>query len=303
MPTDDEIIQTIEKRLKTIPNDHHNIIEIAFFGGNFTGIPMEEQERLLSLVQPYLDGERVRGIRLSTRPDYINKEKLELLKKYNVKTIELGAQSFDDEVLIKSGRGHTASDIEEAAAMIRSFGFELGLQMMTGLPGDSLKAIQFTAKRIAELGASNTRIYPILVIKGTKLAEMYEAGQFTPPNLQETIQFLRLLLPFFAKNNVDVIRVGLHPSENLKKGKDLLAGPFHPALRQMALTAVWQDVFWNHAFDPNFNAIDIFVPKGQRANAIGYEARNKKELLSTYREVKFYVDPFLRGFQFYANYR
>ncbi len=303
MPTDEEITSIIEKRLKTIPDDHHSVIEIAFFGGNFTGIPLIEQEHLLQLVQPWLDGGRVRGIRISTRPDYINKEVLQLLKQYRVKVIELGAQSFDDEVLIKAGRGHTAADTEEAAQMIRREGFSLGLQMMTGLPGDSFASIMKTAKRIVALGAGNTRIYPVLVIEGTQLAEMYKAGTFNPPDIAQTIQFLRWLLPYFSESKVDVIRVGLHPSESLLCGDGLLAGPFHPALKQMALSAVWQDAFWNYQFDTRHDAIDVFVPKGQRANAIGYQAKNKTALLKNFKEVKFYIDPFLRGYNFYVNYR
>lgn len=303
MPADGEIRGIIEKRLRTIPDDHHSVIEIAFFGGNFTGIPKAEQKRLLALVQPWLDGGRVRGVRLSTRPDYIDDEVLALLKDYRVKTIELGAQSFDEEVLIKAGRGHTALDTGEASQKIREAGFDLGLQMMTGLPGDSFASIRHTAQKIAALGASNTRIYPALVIKGTKLADMYEAGEYEPPGLDQTVQYLRWLLPFFEKEKVEVIRVGLHPSEKLVCGQDLLAGPFHPALRQMALTAVWHDAFWNYAFDNRHQAIDIFVPKGQLQNAIGYQAKNKKELMKQFREVNFYLDPYLRGFNFYVNHR
>jgi histone acetyltransferase (RNA polymerase elongator complex component) len=141
-------------------------IEVGFFGGTFTGLPPEEQRSYLQSVTPFIESGRIQGIRLSTRPDFISAEILALLKEYPVKTIELGAQSMDDEVLKRSGRGHTAADTVNASAMILKAGFSLGLQMMIGLPGDTPERSVATAKKIAALGATETRIYPVIVIKG-----------------------------------------------------------------------------------------------------------------------------------------
>ncbi len=166
IPTEKEILKSIEDHLATIPTENSEV-ELAFFGGNFTGIDKSEQMRLLKLVKPYLGNGRISGIRLSTRPDYINDEILEMLKGFGVTTIELGAQSLDDKVLRLSKRGHTAKDTERAANMVLKAGFSLGLQMMIGLPGDTLESAIYTANRIVGLGADNTRIYPTLVIRDT----------------------------------------------------------------------------------------------------------------------------------------
>ncbi len=159
IPDEKEIEQIIKEHLSSFRRTDR-VVEVGFFGGSFTGIPIEEQEQYLRIVQPYIDQGEVNGIRLSTRPDYIDEEILNVLKKYRVTTIELGAQSMDDDVLKKSFRGHTAKQTEQAAKMILENGFELGLQMMIGLPGDTLEKSIKTATKIIEYGASNTRIYP-----------------------------------------------------------------------------------------------------------------------------------------------
>jgi histone acetyltransferase (RNA polymerase elongator complex component) len=163
------------------------------------------------------------------------------LKKYGVTTIELGAQSMDDEVLIQSARGHTAEDVEMASRLILAHGFRLGLQMMIGLPGDTLEKSVLTAKKIIDLGAVETRIYPVLVIRGTKMAEWYEEEKYQPLTMDATIAWLKELLPLFEEAGVEVTRVGLHSSEGLLSGKELVAGPFHPSIRELAMTEVWWD--------------------------------------------------------------
>ncbi len=190
-------------------------VEIGFFGGNFTGIPLDDQEKYLQVAQPFLEKGIVQGIRLSTRPDYIDEQGLHLLKKYGVTTIELGAQSMDNDVLQQSARGHTAEDVENASRMIIAAGFRLGLQMMVGLPGDTLEKSVFTARKIIELGACETRIYPVLVIKGTKMAEWYEQGKYKPLSMEEAVFWVKTILPLFEDAGVEVTRVGLHSSEGL----------------------------------------------------------------------------------------
>ena len=198
IPSPKEIDRIIIDHLNTISKNKSEI-ELAFFGGNFTGIPVNEQEEYLKLVQPYINSGQISGIRLSTRPDYINNKVLELLKKYNVKTIELGAQSLDDDVLKLSKRGHTAKDTERASEIILKAGFSLGLQMMIGLPGDTLGKSIFTAKKIIELGADNTRIYPALVIKDTKMEKMYAEGKYHPLSLEDAVRWSKELLLIFEK--------------------------------------------------------------------------------------------------------
>ncbi|MBK8806698.1 MAG: radical SAM protein [Bacteroidales bacterium] len=161
-PKPSEVKAIIDTYLNTIPSDRKK--QVAFFGGSFTGIAIEEQKEYLEVVAPYIENRQIEGIRVSTRPDYIDITKLELLKSYHVKAIELGAQSFNQEVLHLSSRGHTVEDTINAAGLINEYGFELGLQMMLGLPGDTAESATFTAQEIVRLKAQTTRIYPALVI-------------------------------------------------------------------------------------------------------------------------------------------
>lgn len=305
IPESEDIQNTIETHLNTFPKGSH--VEIGFFGGNFTGIDSEHQELLLKIAQRYVDnnrvnGIRVNGIRISTRPDYINLENLLLLKKYNVKTIELGAQSLDKDVLKASGRGHKAEDIIKASKMITGEGFSLGLQMMIGLPGDTLEKSLFTAEKIVELGADNTRIYPTLVIKETKLEELYRKKKYIPLSLEEAVAWSKEILLVFEKANVNIIRMGLHPSEGLLNGHSLISGPFHISFRELVLTEIWHDIL-GHLHKMENNSIEIHVPAEEINYAIGYNAKNKKELSGSFKHIRFIPDPKLnrRTFRAYFN--
>lgn len=205
--------------------------EIAFFGGSFTGIPVCQQEELLGAAFEFVKNGQVRGIRLSTRPDYIDEEILSRLKAYGVTTIELGAQSMDDEVLRLSKRGHKAADVEAASKLIKEFGFCLGLQMMTGLPGADEKSDKKTARRIIALKPDVVRIYPTLVIENTALATMYESGKYTPQTLDEAVILSAHLVSEFKNAGIEVIRTGLQQSESLQAS--VIAGPFHPAFGEL----------------------------------------------------------------------
>lgn len=290
-------MNTIETYLSTIPEKSE--VELAYFGGNFTGIPIHEQEDFLKLVQPYFKKGRISGIRISTRPDYIDKEILDLLKKYNVSSIELGAQSLDDDVLIRSGRGHTFQDIESASKLISEAGFSLGLQMMIGLPGDTKEKSICTARKIIALGAENTRIYPTLVIKETQLEKLYKEGKYIPLNLDEAVSWSKELLIIFELANVKILRLGLHPSEGLLSGTDLIAGPFHPSFRELVLTEIWADKL-RSLTEKSGEKIEITVPPYQFNYAIGYNAKNRAMLERKFKKVKFIrdetVEKTLKGF-------
>ena len=285
VPASDEIIKTVKEHLATFPKGAKRV-EIGFFGGSFTGLPLAEQESFLKLAHPFLQKGLIQGIRLSTRPDYISNEILELLKKYQVTTIELGAQSFDDEVLLKSYRGHTSGQIEKAAGMVLEAGFDLGLQMMIGLPGDTLEKALYTANRIIALKASCTRIYPTVVIKDTALHHWYKIGKYKPLSLAEAVQWTKHLLPLFEDAGVKVIRTGLHPSEGLLSGDELIDGPFHPSFKELVLTEIWFDKLGKISGNSQ-NKLIIMVPDKELNYAIGYQAKNKKMLLQRFADVKF----------------
>ena len=299
-PSGTEINQIIQSYLKTF-TVKDAVINIGFFGGNFTGIPMSEQEEYLKIASAYLNNGNVQGIRLSTRPDYVTPEIVALLKNYSVSTVELGAQSFDEDVLRKSGRGHKVADIIEASSLIKNSGIKLGLQMMIGLPGDSLEKSLFTAHEIIRLGADNTRIYPTLVIKGTKLEQLYHEGKYTPLSLTQAIEWTKQILSVLTNNGVDVIRVGLHPSEGLLTGHELVAGPFHISFKELVLTDIWKDIFINQ-LDGNKKNIIIKVPSNQLNYAVGYKASNKRILEKKFQNVKFIADLLLKDFEFDVIY-
>ncbi len=206
-------------------------IEIAFFGGSFTGIPEKEMIAYLELAQPYLKDGKASGIRLSTRPDTISPHILDILKKYGVTVIELGVQSLDPEVLLHSQRGHSIEDVVSACSLIREYGITLGIQTMLGLPADSYEKALKTAKDVIELEPDMVRIYPTLVIKDTLLEEYYLAGQFTPLSLEEAVEWCADILPLYRKAGITVLRIGLQDSDTLEGS--IVAGPYHPAFGEL----------------------------------------------------------------------
>lgn len=287
------------QHLQTLPQKNRRI-EIAFFGGSFTGLPIKLQQQYLAAAHQWVEAGKVDGIRLSTRPDFINPRVMELLKRYSVSCVELGAQSLDEEVLKRSGRGHTAADVARAAEMILGEDIALGLQMMTGLPGDTFAKTMMTARGIADLGATSTRIYPALVIRGTPLAQLYQQGKYQPLTLEETISRSAWLLEYFESAGITVLRLGLHPSGDIHK-QDLVAGPWHPALKELVLTRLWQEALGQLTAADHGRAICIRVAPGQLNAAIGHKAHNRKMLEQHFEKVIFKPDPQLNGRRYHAD--
>ncbi len=213
--------------------------EIAFFGGSFTGIGESEIRRYLGAAKKVIEeNPQIRGIRLSTRPDYITREILDILKEYGVTAIELGAQSFCDDVLELSRRGHTAKDIENASKLIKEYGFSLVLQLMTGLPGDSREKTLFTAKSAADIYPDAVRIYPCVVVKDTCLAEMSVSGEYKPLTVDEAVFRAAEMAEIFIERNIKILRIGLHSSD-LVRDDSVLGGGFHPALGEMVISRLY----------------------------------------------------------------
>ena len=192
---------------------------------------------LLDATAPYIH--RFRGIRISTRPDCIDEDILALLRSYKVTSIELGAQSMSDDVLSANGRGHTALDVERASALIKNMGFELGLQMMTGLYKSSDELDRYTAERFIALRPAAVRIYPTIVMRGTRLGELYQSGLYEPQKLDDAVDLCAGLITRFELNGIRVIRVGLHDTDTLRR--DMLAGPYHPAFRELCESRIMLD--------------------------------------------------------------
>lgn len=301
IPSANEVKKIIETYLKSFI--HKNaVVNIGFFGGNFTGISMNEQEEYLKTASVYLRNGDIHGIRLSTRPDYINEEVINLLANYSVSTVELGAQSFHDDVLLKSGRGHKAADISNAAVLIKKANIKLGLQMMIGLPGDSAEHSSYTASKIIEHGADNTRIYPTLIIKGTALERLYKAGKYSPLSLNEAVKQTKSVYLLFEKSNVNVIRVGLHPSEELLSGEELIAGPFHISFKELVLSSIWKDQLNNSVDEKSGKSITVKTSNEEINYAVGYQSSNKLMLKERFNKVLFAVDSTFTGRQFEIIY-
>ncbi len=221
--------------------------EIAFFGGSFTAIDREYMLSLLDATVPYID--YFKGIRISTRPDYISKEILTLLKSYKVTAIELGAQSMDDDVLEANNRGHKAIDVVNASKLIKEFKISLGLQMMTGLYKSTIEKDIYTARKFIELKPDTVRIYPTVILKGTKLESLYKIGRYLTYTLDETISLCSELLVEFEKSDVTVIRLGLHHSESLER--EMIAGVYHPAFRELCESKIMLDKVLELLIDEN----------------------------------------------------
>lgn len=278
--TGKDIKEIINKHLSTLPKENR-YIEAAFFGGSFTGISAEKQEEFLSVAYEYVKSGEIDGIRLSTRPDYIDGEILSRLKKYGVTTIELGVQSMDDEVLSQSLRGHSAACVEKAVHLIREYGFGLGLQMMTGLPGDTDEKAIKTAEKIIELKPDCVRIYPTLVIRDTVLYEMYKNGSYTPQSLDEAVNLCKKLIVMFRRENIDIIRVALVTTDEICENGAVMAGPFHSSFRELAEGAIYYDEICA-LLDRDKSVTDIAVNDREISKAVGNKRENIRKVWKKY---------------------
>jgi len=305
-PDVEEVHAIILQKLSTI-DSKNAIVEVAFFGGSFTCISKPEQEKYLQAVQPYIRDKKVSGIRISTRPDYIDESILQLLHQYHVSTIELGVQSMSDSVLLKAGRGHTAADVVKASELIRKGGFDLGIQTMIGLPGEDKEESEYTASRVIDLKPDCVRIYPVLVLKDTELERLFSDGKYEPLTLELAVERVAPVLKMYIHNDINVIKVGLHPSEEFESGGKLVAGPFHPAFREMVMSRLWKNEFNDYLLQKHIIVkenmdITITVPSSQYNYTIGYEAINKLYLKKYFNMVRFVRSDTLNRLEFNVDY-
>lgn len=251
--------------------------EIAFFGGSFTAIDTDYMIYLLKSAFPYVEKGFFKGIRCSTRPDAIDEDILSILKKYGVTAIELGAQSMSDKVLSMNERGHTVEHIVNASHLIKKHGFELGLQMMTGLYGDDNKTAIKTADKIIALQPDTVRIYPTVVLKNTKLAQLYNSGIYQAQKLDDAVELCADLLEKFNKNNIKVIRLGLHSGGNVEDG--YIAGAYHPAFRELCESRIYFNSVKKIINDKNIKGnVTIYVSPKEISKMTGQKKTNLENL-------------------------
>ncbi len=232
-----EVEETIRTQLAWPRRHPEAPVQVAFYGGSFTGLPIERQRELLGAAQPFLASGKVRELRLSTRPDYVTPEIAGFLREHGVGIVELGAQSLDDRVLAASGRGHTAAQVRTAVACLKAAGIKVGLQLMLGLPGDSTATALASGRAAAALGPDMVRLYPCLVISGSPLAEFYRQGRYQPLSLSRAVVLAGRLWSIFNEHGISVVRMGLQPSASLEE--TMLAGPYHPAFGELVLSRLF----------------------------------------------------------------
>ncbi|MBQ8320745.1 MAG: radical SAM protein [Clostridia bacterium] len=283
----------IDDALSTVSADDE--VEIAFFGGSFTGIDFDLMTELLQIAYSYIERGAVKSVRCSTRPDYIDENIIKTLKRYGVSTVELGLQSIDPEVLRLSKRNHTATDAVRACKLIVDSGITLVGQMMIGLPGSTIESEIETTRFIIDSGAVGARIYPTVVFRDTELCDMAAGGDYTPLSLEDAVTRSAATLRLFRASGVKVIRIGLCSSENLLSEETYFAGPNHPSLGELVENKLYFDDIYDKAKYLNLKKEDILlvkVARGTLSKAIGQKRKNKTLLTDTLgvRDVVFRED-------------
>ena len=285
--TEKDVRDTIEYYLSSF-KEKDTYKEVAFFGGSFTAIDEELQEKLLSVAYEYEKDKKIDGIRVSTRPDCIDRKVLKRLKKYKVKTIELGVQSTNNYILQKCKRGHTFEDVKKASKLIRWKGFTLGHQMMVGLPESTKLDELNTARDLAKLKPKIVRIYPVLVIRGTELEKEYKEGKYEPLTVEQAVERCKELCYFFGKKKINVIRVGLQNTDTIcnpnNKGSEVVAGPYHETFRQLVESAMYYDMVVEKIkkFNTKVKEVEIRVNPQTVNNVVGYKRQNIEKLKEFY---------------------
>ncbi|MCI7803462.1 MAG: radical SAM protein [Oscillospiraceae bacterium] len=246
--------------------------EIAFFGGSFTAIERSYMLELLEAAKCYLGENGFNGVRISTRPDFIDREILDILKAYGVTAIELGAQSMKDHVLGANERGHTAEDVQMASALIREYGFELGLQMMVGLYQSTFNDELDTMKKIIKIHPDTVRIYPVVVLKSTKLGELYESGEYKLMPLDTVVELCGRMLVEFDIKGIEVIKCGLHASDGVEG--DMVAGYYHPAFKELCESWIYRQAVEKAVVENSGDTVKLAVNPSCISKALGHKKSN-----------------------------
>ncbi len=259
--------------------------EVAFYGGTFTALSLTDQQRLLHGVRPFINENMIDGIRVSTRPDALDTTRLDLLRRYGVQTVEVGAQSMVDEILWNCRRGHTSADVIESVRLARSMGFEVGIQIMLGLPGEDVSRFLATVSRVIDLAPGFVRIYPLVVMKGSPLEVLYRTGLYTPISLDEAVRWAKEALRLLEKAQIAVIRMGLQATPTLEASGTVLAGPYHPAFRCLVESSILYDMACRLLEDwktGSGHRVEFRVAPVDLSNFVGERKRNLTRLKKAY---------------------
>ncbi|NLD19849.1 MAG: radical SAM protein [Clostridiales bacterium] len=297
----EDVKNIIETYLPTLEGRGLETIELAFFGGSFTGIPMEDQSAFLKVAKRYKDAGYIHKIHMSTRPDYIDERILDNLKFYGADIIELGVQSFDDKVLAASARGHTSQAVYRACDLIKDYSFELGIQLMIGLPEDSLKSCIYSAKETVKLAPSIARLYPTIVLNDTRLLEMYKEGAYTPLTTEDALKITVEMYKMIDSAGINIIRVGLKSTDLITEGGEIQGNTYHPAFRQLVEGEIAKESLENQLIknllaenqppnffiEPEHNFSFSFYSNGNSfSNMVGNSKRNKLYFQGKYKKIR-----------------
>lgn len=268
-------------------------VEVAFYGGSFTLLPRQQQQGLLEPLQPLLQSGEVSSIRISTRPDAVDAEAVRFLRESGVSLVELGVQSMDDLTLELADRGHSAQDTIDAFAALRAEGLRVGAQMMPGLPGESARGAIASFRKLLSLRPDLLRIYPAVVLQGTELAGMYQKGSYRPLPLEEAVAICKVMLQDAGRAGIPVIRAGLQPTDELSSGAEVIAGPYHPAFRQLAQGERWFDLLQllTREFSPGAE-LTLSTSRAELSDVVGQKRRNiiRLEQLSRFSVAAVHAD-------------
>ncbi len=276
-----QVRKMIEDFLKTIKKDG-STAEVAFFGGSFTGLEYATQEEFLKTAAEFFP--QIDGIRLSTRPDYIDENIIALLKKHGVTTVELGVQSTDEQVLQMNSRGHSFDSVKTASKLIKDAGITLGHQMMLGMYGSTPEKDMQTVKDIISLKPVCVRIYPVVTIKGTALEDLYDSGKYQPYTVEQATELAKQAVLEFQNAGIEVIRIGLHSSEELESDGNVVAGPYHPAFGELVDSLIYRDLIEEEIkkAQPQGGEFVYICPTSDVSKVIGHKGMNKKYFYEKY---------------------
>lgn len=287
----EQIEETIKSYLSTISAAEIPNTEIAFFGGSFTGLPIEQQREYLAIAKKYKDEKRIKRIRLSTRPDYIDEKILSHLKDHSVDLIELGVQSFDPEVLELAGRGHDIASIYESSELIKKWGFQLGIQLMIGLPGASYDRDLFSAEETVKIAPSVARLYPTVILEGTALFDQYQEGAYHPPSLEEMVRTTKDMYLVLQSAGIQIIRVGLKSTNLIQDTGTMADSGYHPAFRQLVEGEIakekMESQLINLLHEDKPSAVDFFSCGASFSNMVGNRKCNRAYFTQKYPEISF----------------
>lgn len=283
--TRQDVINTIETYMSTLKDMNLECIEISFYGGSFTGIPIKEQNEYLSIAYEYKKKGIIDKIHMSTRPDYIDREILDNLKRFEVDVIELGVQSFADDVLLASNRGHTSDAVYAACDLIKEYGFTLGIQLMVGLPGDSKETCIYSARETVKIKPELARIYPTVIIDDTELLEMYKRGEYNALSLEDAIDISKEMYLILDEAGINIMRVGLKSTDIINENGAVTAGTYHPAFRQLVEGQIAKERIESQITSQD-KEVTVICNSMDISNAAGHKGCNKSYYKEKYPGLK-----------------